>query len=544
LVLGVLGAILGIPIGIGMARFAIEQIREDLSTLFVNPEVNPAWPTLTTMILASLAGMATAVLAGLIPAIQAASQDPADAVRRIPGGTGGNWRMAHRVVCATLVASGVAMILTRDELPPRVGAFAGMATTLIGLLLAMPIFVGIMVQILQPLLRASLPIEARLAADNLIRSPGRTGLVIGALAAGVAVMIQTAGVGKSNEEPITRWLEEIIQADLFVMSGSLTEAMSSQAPSDPKILRELQAIPGVEHVCGVRYVRPQYNGTVIFMVALDVNAFVEPSQQRGPQGLPGLDRTRGLSGQKGVLISENFALRHRKRPGDTITLTGPRGPITLPILDTTVDYSWSRGTVIMDREVYASIFNDHQVDVCHVFCTTSSPEARQDAKQRVIQFASDRGLIAAERGALRKYVGDLIDRIYKLVNLQQIVVGFVAALGVITSLLISVMQRKRELGLLLAVGATPNQIIRTVLAEALLMGIFGTILGILMGVPLEWYVLRVVLFEESGFLFDLLMPWTQAIGIAFGAIATAALAGLFPAMQAVKTRIPDALAYE
>ena len=160
------------------------------------------------------------------------------------------------------------------------------------------------------------------------------------------------------------------------------------------------------------------------------------------------------------------------------------------------------------------------------------------------QFAADRGFVTADRIALRKMLGELIERIYKLVHLQQIVIGIVASLGVVTSLLISVLQRKRELGLLLAIGATPGQVIGTVLAEAILMGIFGTVLGILMGIPLEWYVLRVVLFEESGFDFALLLPWKQVLVISGGALTVATLAGLMPALKAVKTPIPEAIAYE
>ena len=103
-----------------------------------------------------------------------------------------------------------------------------------------------------------------------------------------------------------------------------------------------------------------------------------------------------------------------------------------------------------------------------------------------------------DREALRTFLTELINRVYLLAYMQQIVVGVVAALGVVTALLISVLQRKRELGLLLAVGATPAQVLRSVLAEAVLMGAFGTALGVLIGIPLEWYVLKVVLLDESG----------------------------------------------
>jgi putative ABC transport system permease protein len=83
-----------------------------------------------------------------------------------------------------------------------------------------------------------------------------------------------------------------------------------------------------------------------------------------------------------------------------------------------------------------------------------------------------------------------------------------------------------------------------VLAEACLMGALGTALGVLFGIPLEWFVLKVVIFEESGFLFPVHIPWTGALLIALIAIATATLAGLGPAMYSVRQRIPEAIAYE
>nr|MCU0706294.1 ABC transporter permease [Fimbriiglobus sp.] len=544
-VLGLVGGAVGVPLGTGMARLALSLVKDDVNGLFYTSLTDgPNTPTTGTMVSAVLAGLATAIFAAFVPAMQAASHDPADAVRRTPGRAGGGWWFAHRIVCALLVGSGVAAILLRATLPVRVGAFGGMILVLVGLLLSAPILVGLIVRLLQPLLRAVLPIEARLAADNLIRSPGRTGLVIGALGAGVAVMIQTAGVGKSNEEPVTRWLDEVIQADQFVAAGTVSSAISSMCPADPKLVADVAKIDGVESAAGIRYMRPTYNGTVLFLTAIDYETFVGPSQARGPDGLPQLDKFRAAAGKEGVLVSDNFLAKHKLKVGESVTLKGANRWVTLPILDVVKDYSWSQGTLFLDRPVYARLFDDRQIDIVHVFLNRESEQARQQAHARVEAFAESRGLTTEDRPALRKMVGELIDRVYKLVHLQQVVVGIVASLGVVTSLLISVLQRKRELGLLLAVGATPRQVILTVLYEAVLMGLFGTFLGFLIGIPLEWYVLRVVLREESGFDFALLMPWGQATAIAAGSLLVATAAGLLPALRAVKTRIPDALAYE
>jgi len=153
-------------------------------------------------------------------------------------------------------------------------------------------------------------------------------------------------------------------------------------------------------------------------------------------------------------------------------------------------------------------------------------------------------LLVIDRAELRSLIRDFLDRVYKLAYLQQVVVGIVASLGVVMALLISVLQRQRELGLLRAVGATQGQVLRSVLAEAAIIGFLGTLLGILAGLPMEWYVLRVVIFEESGFSFPMTIPWREALGIGAISISVAVVAGLVPAIQAGRLQITNAIAYE
>src|SRR5262249_40563238 len=120
----------------------------------------------------------------------------------------------------------------------------------------------------------------------------------------------------------------------------------------------------------------------------------------------------------------------------------------------------------------------------------------------------------------------------------------VAVLGVVSALLISVLQRRRELGLLRAVGATRGQVFRAVVAEALLMAAAGTLVGLAGGLPLEWVTGRRVLFEETGFLFSVRVPWGAAVIVTAVSLAGAAVAGLGPALYAARLRIAEAVSYE
>jgi putative ABC transport system permease protein len=539
-ILGLIGAILGVPLGVLLAEVTLAQFEEELKSMFLNPEVNPTRLTWVNAALAVLAGVATAVFAALVPAVQAAADDPAHVVRRSAAGAKGIWKQLHQLACLALVGVGGAMILLRHDLPPRAGGIGGMMVVLVGMLLSAPIVVGVLVTLLRPFVRAGCGMTVRLAFDNLSRAPGRTGVVIGALGAGVAMMFQTAGVGRSNEEPVVAWISQVVVADEFVFAGNMTSANSSNSPMAESVAKDLRALPAVERVMTIRYARPEYNGTVVYLIALDAEAYARATRARVPTGLPDTEKFLDLPGTDDVLISENFARRHNVSVGQYVTLPGQNGPVRLRVIGTVTDYSWSRGTIFMDRERYAKVFGDELIDMCHVFLKPG----HANGSRQVEEYAAAKGLFVTDRDSLRKFLSELISRVYLLAYLQQIVVGVVAALGVVTALLISVLQRKRELGLLLAVGATPGQALRSVLAEAVLMGVFGTVLGVLIGLPMEWYVLKVVLVEESGFVFDVVVPWKQAIGIAAASIGTATLAGLIPALHALRTRIPDAIQWE
>jgi putative ABC transport system permease protein len=76
------------------------------------------------------------------------------------------------------------------------------------------------------------------------------------------------------------------------------------------------------------------------------------------------------------------------------------------------------------------------------------------------------------------------------------------------------------------------------------MGMIGSLLGVLIGLPLEWCIVRVIILEESGFLFPVLIPWRETAVIALLALLLATGAGLWPALQTLRLRIPEAIAYE
>jgi putative ABC transport system permease protein len=351
-----------------------------------------------------------------------------------------------------------------------------------------------------------------------------------------------AGAGKSNEVPIRAWLDQVLQADAYVFRGDLASANSSVSPMESTIRDDLKAVPGVDGVVGLRFYRPEYRGTFVLLIGIDARDYQRGVRARLPDALPNLDLFARLPEGNYCTVSDNFADKWGVRAGDVVTVPGPRGPVELTVIGVGQDYSWSQGTIFVDRARYAELFDDRLVDAYHVFFR---PDADRDSTYEAVRRRADeKQLVVQDQASVNIYLVSVIDRLLQLAYLFQFLLAIVAALGVVTALLISVLQRRRELGLLRAVGATRPQVLKSVLAEAMWMGLLGTALGLAMGVPLEWYVLDVVLREETGFVFELLIPWTEALGIGVISVLTATLAGLFPALHAVRLRIPDAIAYE
>jgi putative ABC transport system permease protein len=542
-VLGLAGSLLGIPLGIGIASLGLDPAQQLLSDLYFSIDAKQVDINLEVLVVALAAGVCTAVAAAWVPATIASQDKPAEAVRRMPRPPTWRYRAWQAVVSGLLGVLGLAHVLWRSELPFHLGTYGGLALVLLATLVASPLLAAAVARAMQPLARRCFPVEGRLAADNLVRAPGRTGLVIAALAAGVALVLQTAGTLRSNRQAVRDWVRDYIAADLIVTAGSPVGASGQSQPMTLALGQEIAKLPGVEAALPLRFRKVDYHNTRVFLNAANVGDYYRVDKKR-PVPARGLELYRQLSEQPGgAIVSENFTALHGVDRGDTVTLISPRGPVTFQVIGKLPDYTWNLGTLLINRADYLKSWDDPAVDVFDVYLR---PGQDVNAVQETIlrKLGPAHGLFALTRGELTERIDSVIERLYGIAYAQQVVVMLVAALGVVMALLISVLQRRRELGLLRAIGASRGQVVRSVLAEAALMGALGTAIGLLMGVGLLWYVLKILILEESGFLFPLYVPWGEGLVIAGAALGIATLAGLWPALSTVRQRIPEAIAYE
>lgn len=547
LTMGLLGSSLGVPLGWFLAWVMLQPLADTVSELMVPIDkaeiVLPWW----VLVGAVVAGTFVAVLAALVPALQAASEEPADAVRRVP--RRGAVLLVGVQACASLllVAAGFGFARYRDVLPDKTGMFGGIVCLFLAGLVATPLLASLVGRFVQPLFRHLMGLEGRLAADNLVRSPGRTGVVIAALAATGGLMVNTAGFLKSTRETIYEWLEEKIAADLSVTAGAPVTSGGGAVSMPESLLAKLREVPGVETILPVRMIQVNYvspkdqKNQILWLVGVDTRAFDGTARDR-PLARS-FDRFPRLREKGTVVVSENFARLYGVGVGDRIEIRGKNETLGVEVVGLVVDYSWPRGTIIMDRTWFRELYTDHQLSIAHVFLKPDA-DAQKVHADLMDRFGQQYNLFVLDRAEINANVNSALQRVYSIAYAQQAVVGLVALLGVVSTLFISVLHRTRELGLLRAVGASRGQVLRSVLAEAVLMGLIGAIVGFGMGLLIEWYVLDILILDGSGFSFPLRVPWLEAGLVSLGSVVFATLAGLWPAYLATRLRIPEAIAYE
>lgn len=545
--LGLAGVLLGLPLGYALAYLALGPLGQTISEVFLPVEARRPEVTVALCVSGALAGLATAVVAALVPALRAAALPPVEAASQ--EGISFAHRPGRLLAAGPLVAVllVVAAILLQRWLPAHFASYGVVAISLVGALLTIPLLTAAIMRALRPIAGLLFGVIGRLAADGLESHPGRCGLTIAACAIGVALIFQTAGVINGNEQAVLRWIQQGISGDLFVTSGGPLSASGQNLPMPDEWGDELRRdFPEARVVpLRFRYLMWDHAGRAarVLMLAIDAERYYGANRRLDPPVVD-LELYRQLREPGTVIVSENFAALNDVRVGQTISLPGAEGPVELRVLGTVPDFSCSQGTVTVDRVRYGRQFHAEQVDIYNFYLPKSAD--LEAMRERILHspLAAGHALSVLTHAEVRGHILGIVDRLYGVAYVQEAVAVLVAAMGVVTTLLISVLHRRREIGLLRAVGATQSQVLGIVLAEGLLMGVVGVALGLLIGVPLQWYVLKVVLFEESGFVFPVIFPWNAAAVIAGVVVVGGALAGIVPAWSAARLSIPDAIAFE
>jgi putative ABC transport system permease protein len=529
-VVGLLASAIGLGLGILLAiglKTLLDAIGIDI------PAGQIAVP-LSAVIASFVVGTSVTIVSALVPARKASRVPPVAAMRDVAVERRGGFGARLAVGLAIVLAGAALMLWALFGLPDNALAILGvgaltifLGTFVIGPVIARPIsrFIG-----------APLPkvrgMTGTLARENAIRNPRRTAATASALMVGVALVGFITIFAASAKASISRTLDRELKTDFIVTSGS----GFGFALLPPVLSEEMSALPELAAVSGLRYGSFEYGGSQ-FVTAVDTtlaDQLIDLGIREGALADVTVD---------GIALSEEYATDQGLALGDVLPITWPAGPAPATVQ---AIYEGSELGVSGDFVISIASFDEHflpsqRLDWA-VLATLAPGVTAAEGREAIEPVIEPYPTADLRNNAEYKETQEAaIDTVVNLVYALLFLAVLIALIGIANTLALSIFERTRELGLLRAVGMSRSQVRAAVRWESVIIAVFGTLLGLAIGLFFGWAVVRAV--EDEGFTEFAIAPGQLVIVVVVAAICGIG-AAVFPARRAAKLDILRAIATE
>ncbi len=549
-VLSGVASLLGIGLGILFAKATVGIVAQNLTDMIIRATVTELVFSWRHVGLDAGIGIAASLGAALFPAINAAKIAPISAIRSLPYSDDG-FLLGNRMKFASLIcilAAAVPFAIYKNADPSSAMrssslVFLSMALLLLGISLATPVFLKFFLRAFRNRLSNRLGASGKLAGLNLQKNISRNAVAVAAVFFGIALSVGSSGMIHSMRISLNEYFDAIIRVDLMVSSGNpLALGSATNLPMPFEMVKKIEKMPGILSAEPFRKVYLNYQGERIMLEMFDVARRLEYCPGMIAQGSRE-DMVRLMPGQNSIAVNEGFAAKHRINPGDAIMLPTPRGPQRFVIAAVVVAFESDAGTVWMDIATFQRIWQDNLVDIVEARIQPGA-DLSQVREEILKRFSAERKLFVLPAHEFREEIRKILDRMFAVSNAVNIIALVIAGFGIVVTLLASVLERTREIGILRSVGMKKRQVAGVVIIESMLLGAAGGLLGAATGILVGWFNVEGFFRADFGANAAYHIPYFSIILAVALAVALATLAGIYPAWRAAKINITEALSYE
>lgn len=526
LLIGVVGSLFGFLVGMGLGALGASAFTS-LAKMDSAGLGLPVAAIVTSFTIGILVTMISAVL----PAIKAARVAPIAAMR--DAATTDKPLTGITIAGGVVTAAGVGFLswgLAGAGDATLLLVFGGVLLTLIGVALLAPMISRPLVAGLGAAFSWTVP--GRLGRRNSSRNPRRTAITAGAVMIGIAIITMISTVFSSLSTAVGESVETL-KADLVIYGQQTTDVPPIIQPDE---LKQIKALPQSQTVAAITYDVVQLDGKQDFVFAYDdLAAGAAVLELRTVAG-----RTDRID--SGEFMTDEKTAKDRKYTvGKTVTVTFAKGQTkTLTLVGITNSTPNGNGIFVSNTDAQAGFAFPQPIQaLVKVKDGVSVP----DAKAAIEGVLKNNPEVSVQ--TKKELVGtsqQQFDVALIIVQVLLFIALGISVLGVINTLLLSVIERTRELGMLRAIGLRRRQTWSMVTIESVVITLFGTVLGLVVGAGLGAATVT-ALKSVIGF-GAVTLPWGYMIAYIIGAIVVGAVAGLIPAVRAVRLNVLNAIAYE
>lgn len=531
--ISVVASVAGCAMGIYGASF-LTSATEQLMQVQL-PGVRLSWiPILTAVAI----GIGVALLGAILPARRASFVEPMEAIRNLE--LADNERVKKVTFPLSCIFFGIGAVLLFLSICgwlPIGGDVVGVVFILLACVLMIPTILDFVSRSLSRAIRSTFGVEAELAQRQLTRQLGRSSLTIGVLFVAISSSVGMTGNILDNVANVHEWYSRTIVGDFFVRANTPNFTIGGNPSMPDGIVDQLRKVDGINSLDSIRYLSVRSSDHTIMLIVQD---FVGKSA--GYFDLVAGSEESALSGLTAgeVVIGTVLAQRLGLHAGDPLPLEGPNGTEPFQIVAITNEYLAGGLTAYMQRDVAEKRLGVIGVDAYVV----QADDAKLATVQRDLQTLCQKNSLVLESYAqvihvINRTINGVIASLWMLLALGSVI----AAMGLINTLTISILEQTREIGMLRVVAMTRRQVRKMILAEAALLGVIALVPGAVCGAFIS-YVIGLsssrILGHQIAFHFRPGMI-LACLATGFGVVL---IASLIPAERAARLKLAKALRYE
>jgi len=540
--IGCLGSLIGIGVGIGLAKLMLYLVSRTITALYIL--VKAEHLVISPIILTAGFGMGVlaSVLSSIGPAREASKIASKEALALGTLETKIKLRLGYfNLIGIGLLILSLILALQRPIDHQPLFGFLAALLILIGVSFLIPSVTTFLNRLLAPLLHRLFGSEGKLASRYLHDSMARTAITIAALMTALSMLISISIMILSFRKTVDLWVEQSINGDVFIFPGSYSiTGYSALLPLE--VSRQLPSLPGVKAVDSFRALEVEYQGQPAIIASVDGQVFLNMKVIRFTRGNPRAILRQFAAGQA-ILVTESFSLRHNVKAGDRITLNTPQGEKEFLIAGVFYDYSSDWGMVLLEKKLFQSLWKDETIHSAGIYLKEgfSMESFKEMIRER---YSKPYRLFVVSHRELRKEVLKIFDQTFAITYALEFIAIVVAILGIVNSLNALIIERQRDIGIVRAVGAFQRQIQKTTLIEAGMIGFFSHILGLLCGFLLSLLLIYVINKQSFGWTIQFSIPLWSLVESWLVVMVTSIGAGFIPARRAAKMNVVESLRME
>ncbi|MFJ8560325.1 ABC transporter permease [Streptomyces microflavus] len=527
-VVGTLASVIGFAVGLGLAT----GLRSGMSLLGGKIPAGPLIVSPTAVGSAFAVGILITVLAAWLPSRRAAKIAPVAAMSSVHATASVKSLVVRNSIggfIALLGAVGIVGGAATGGVNGRYLVAAGAFFALIGIIILIPLLSRPVIALVRPSLSKLFGVSGKLASQNAVRNPRRTGATASALAIGLTLVTGISVLGVTLGQAIDKMTTDNIKADYMV-------SMASGDSLDESALTALSKADGVSALS------PQQAAWFEVDGEYHSASGVTPGDVEKVFALKTVSGSLGTLNDGQVAVGSKTAQSNGWKTGDTLPVKfddDKKGELTIGAL-------YEENEFLSPFVVPKALADQHssttRPEIREIWIKADGGASKANEQAIVDALGDNPAMSVMDRQDIRDMFGGFINTALNIMYGLLAMALLIAVLGVVNTLAMSVFERQQEIGMLRAIGLDRGRVKRMIRLEAVVISVFGAVIGVGLGVFLGWAIGRTLSADIPGY--ALVIPWDRlALFLALAGLV-GVLASLWPARSAAKLNMLTAIKTE